>query len=374
MSEFPFKSLAHAAAWLAGLLTPLARPAFGSPAPLTLIDANAPAAGMGKLANLIHVVLTGRPFAATPYPGDGDELRKCVTGYALAGTRLVLFDNLTGRVGGPVLDAALTATAWAGRPLYGNEPRECPLATTLYGTGNNVRLHGDLARRTLRVRLETPLERPDGRAFLTPDIEGHAAANRAALLSDALTILAVHFAAGRPTHGLLGWGSSEAWSAVVREAVVFAGLPAPAERRDELRANSDRDAEVMAAVIAGLREFDPRGEGVTAAEVARRVEADQARWCEFRAALEEACEPKPVSPSRIGYALRGFAGRTFGGYAVTNVGTSGGSARRAARRVATPTEGGWWDGGMPPAPVEFTPAVGAGVVTLESDDRPGECR
>ena len=38
--DFPFKSDAHRSAWIASLLTPLARYAFTGPAPLFLMDAN----------------------------------------------------------------------------------------------------------------------------------------------------------------------------------------------------------------------------------------------------------------------------------------------------------------------------------------------
>ena len=48
------------------------------------------------------------------------------------------------------------------------------------------------------------------------------------------------------------WGSFEGWSGVVREAVVFAGLPDPGETRVALQTTADRDAAAMTDVIAGL--------------------------------------------------------------------------------------------------------------------------
>src|SRR5262249_4217340 len=49
VSDFPFEREAHKAAWLAGLLTPLARFAFSGPAPLFLVDANVRGSGKGLL-------------------------------------------------------------------------------------------------------------------------------------------------------------------------------------------------------------------------------------------------------------------------------------------------------------------------------------
>src|SRR5262249_55162503 len=47
--DFPFKHAAHRAAWLASLLTPMARYAFDGNSPLTLVDGNAPGVGKGLL-------------------------------------------------------------------------------------------------------------------------------------------------------------------------------------------------------------------------------------------------------------------------------------------------------------------------------------
>lgn len=46
---------------------------------------------------------------------NGEELRKRVTVIAMAGTPLVLLDNLTSSIGSDVLAAALTATEWEDR-------------------------------------------------------------------------------------------------------------------------------------------------------------------------------------------------------------------------------------------------------------------
>src|SRR5262249_52217307 len=101
--DFPFEQPAHQAAWLAALLTPPARFALAAPAPLFLVDANTRGAGKGLLLDCIARILTGDRFTVATYTGDEDELRKRITSLALAGDRLVLFDNLEGRFGNAVL-------------------------------------------------------------------------------------------------------------------------------------------------------------------------------------------------------------------------------------------------------------------------------
>ena len=108
--DFPFAGEEHKAAWLAGVLTPLARFAFNGPAPLFLIDANVRSAGKGLLADAIARIASGREFARAAYTTDDDEMRKVITAIALEGEQLVLLDNLAGVLGNPCLDAALTAT------------------------------------------------------------------------------------------------------------------------------------------------------------------------------------------------------------------------------------------------------------------------
>src|SRR5262249_51918427 len=65
--DFPFEAQIHRAAWLAALLTPLARFAFAGPAPLFLADANVRAAGKGLLLDCISYIVTGERFTIATY-------------------------------------------------------------------------------------------------------------------------------------------------------------------------------------------------------------------------------------------------------------------------------------------------------------------
>lgn len=108
VQDFPFVTPAHRAAWVAGLLTPLAWFAFEGPAPLFLIEANVRAAGKGLLADVIALTVHGARFPVMSYTQDREELRKRITALVASGGHMVLLDNLAGPVGNDVFDAALT--------------------------------------------------------------------------------------------------------------------------------------------------------------------------------------------------------------------------------------------------------------------------
>jgi hypothetical protein len=355
VDDFPFERPAHRAAWVAALLTPLARFAFEGAAPLFLVDANVRGAGKGLLLDVISRIVTGERFTVATYTNDEDELRKRITALAIAGDRLVLFDNLDGRFGGAALDAALTATAWRDRVLGESKMVEAPLYMTWFATGNNVAVHADTARRLCPIRIERPEERPEElTGFRYPELLKHVADNRGRLLAAALTILRAYFVAGRPPQPMRTWGSYENWSAVVRGAVIWAGLPDPAEARLELQQQSDTVAEGMTALLAGWAKLDPGRRGLTAAEVIaalftpRPASADPLPdWLGDMRAAVEALVGRADSRA-LGYKLRNYRRRVFGGLYLDRASTARKTARWAAFPASafrTNSQAGGGDGG-----------------------------
>jgi hypothetical protein len=375
IADFPFERPEHRAAWYAGLLTPLAWFAFDGPAPMTLIDGNTRGVGKGLLADVIALTLTGRRFPVMSYSADKEELRKKVTSLAMAGERLVLLDNLAGAVGNDVLDMALTADWWRDRVLGVNRVYDGPLHVSWFATGNNVQLGADTSRRCSHCRLESPLERPELRADVRyPDLRRHVREHRGALLSAALTILRGWYAAGRPCHGLPPWGSFEGWSGVVREAVVWAGLPDPGETRMSLQSSSDRDATTMSVLIDALERADPCRRGMTTAEIvdAVRRPADPApEWhADMKTAVEEMCGR--LDGRTLGYRLRHFARRNFGGKMVDRAAAV--SATNSIRWAVFPAGSGNRPGPSPASPVspDPGPAGDAGDTGDDPARPPGE--
>ncbi|MCG3181402.1 MAG: hypothetical protein BIFFINMI_03795 [Phycisphaerae bacterium] len=322
--DFPFEADEHRGAWLAGVLTPLARFAFTGPSPLFLIDANVRGAGKGLLAQTIGRIVLGREMPVSSYVHETEEMRKKITSIAIAGDRMILFDNLDGVFGNDVLDRALTSTRWKDRILGRSEEIELPLAPAWYATGNNVQVAGDTARRIIHIRLDVLAERPEERTgFRHPNLVAWIVANRGRLIAAAITILSAYIKAGRPCQNLTPYGSFEGWSDLVRQAVVWAGLDDPCLTRTRLTEASDTTADTLSQLISAWRLYDPFGRGVIVSEMLATLYPGQRDFTSseqaniaMRAALENmvGCPPgKPPTPRQVGNKLRYFRRRVVGG-------------------------------------------------------------
>jgi hypothetical protein len=258
------------------------------------------------------------------YAHEDEEMRKRVTSIALAGDRLVLLDNLEGLFGNATLSRALTACSWKDRLLGCNQEIDLPLLSAWYATGNNVSITGDVARRTMHVRLDVLDERPEGRmGFRHPNLLAWIGQERPRLLAAALTILAAFCRAGRPSQDLTPYGSFEGWSDLVRQALVWSGQPDPhltqvrlvevadvgaGALREFLLAwkglNADRPV-VLSQMLADLYAPRPGGELVAPTDAAI-----------MRAAIENLVGgPAGKTPSTraLGNRLRAFRRRVMGG-------------------------------------------------------------
>jgi hypothetical protein len=328
VGDFPFGRPVHRAAWLAGLLTPLARFAFSGPAPLFLVDSNVRGAGKGLLLDCVSRIVTGERFTVAAYTSDENELRKRITSLALAGDRLVLFDNLDGAFGNGVLDAALTGMAWKDRVLGINKMAEAPLYMTWYATGNNVLVAADTARRICHVRLESPEEKPEERDdFVRTDLLAWVGSQRGRLLTAALTILRAYFFAGRPDMGLPAWGSFQEWSRLVRAAVVWTDLPDPGQTRLLLQESADVGAESMAVILQCVEGLDPERRGLTSAQIIQRVKDAPEANADLRDALEGLLGK--LEARLLGNKLRTYRRRVFRGRYVDQAGIQHQAARWA---------------------------------------------
>jgi hypothetical protein len=135
----------------------------------------------------------------------------------------------------------------------------------------------------------------------------------------ALTILSAYCRAGHPDQKLKAWGSFEGWSYLVRQALVWVGLPDPGETREELTRSSDREAAALRSLIQGWPEVDPDMIGLTAAKLIERLEKTPESYDAFRSAVLELC-PAPAGrlpgTRSLGNKLRHLRGRVVGGKSI----------------------------------------------------------
>ena len=228
--DFPFAEEHHFSAWLAALLTPLARLTYRDGTPFFLFDAPKGGSGKGMLTDVIGIIVTGRPLVKSPFHPTEEEFRKAALGHLCAGSPIMVIDNITNGAtfGYAILDGILTTGRWEDRGLGKNDIVSRETLNTWFGTGNNITLKTDSARRTLRITIDPPEARPEERSGWrhNPLLEW-VEEMRPRLLRAALTILRAYFSAGRPDLRLPDFGSFTSWSRVVRHAIVDVGLPDP---------------------------------------------------------------------------------------------------------------------------------------------------
>jgi len=268
-------------------------------------------------------IVLGREMPVFSYAHESEEMRKKITSIAIAGDRLVLLDNLEGNFGNDALDRALTSTRWKDRILGKSELVDLPLMPAWYGTGNNVAVAADTTRRIIHVRLDVLEEHPEDRKdFQHPDLLAWVRQNRGKLLCAAITILAAYCRAGRPSQNLSSFGSFEGWSSIVRQAVVWAGLPDPCKTRTRLVEFSDTTTDAIGQLIHAWQAYDPGGKGLVASDLLatlyrRDFQPSDEASVAMRAAIENfvGCAPGKVPTARqVGNKLRAARRRVIAGF------------------------------------------------------------
>jgi hypothetical protein len=269
--EFPFVHRDDRAAWLAAVLTMVARPAIDGPVPAFGFSATTPGTGKSKLATIAGIIAHGHePSVCAPPEGDR-EARKRLTALIAEGTAAVVWDNVATPFGGPSMAAALTATTWVDRELGASRTLSAPMRMVVLVTGQNLVTRGDCERRTLISVLESDSPNPEERDFEDRTLEATVRASQPALLSAALTMLRAFVVAGRPAQAGAPLGSYEAWSALVRDCIGWLSLGDPAgETKARTRARGDSDLEELRALLT-VWEAVLGDRAVTAAQVLREA-------------------------------------------------------------------------------------------------------
>lgn len=317
--DFPFTEDIHRAAWIAALLTVLARHAFEGPAPMMIVDKNIRGAGASLLCDMISLIVKGCEMKHMSQVRDDEEQRKQITSILIAGYPVALIDNLTHAIGGASLETLLTSRTWEDRILSRSEMTgELPALTVWFATGNNVQLAGDMIRRVLHIRMESAEENPETRTnFTHPDIRDYVRENRGALLAAGLTILRGYMAAGCPKQALAAWGSYEDWTRIVRGSCVWAGLADPGETRLGLAQSVDREGGALDGLLRGLMEMFPGGSKITVMEVMKRLNDPlfSDSWTDLRRAVMELATDGAgrLSGKILAVKFRNFRGRVSDG-------------------------------------------------------------
>lgn len=344
LHDFPFLAPHHLSAAIGAVMTAVLRPAIKGPTPLFLVTSSTPGTGKSLLVDLVSIIATGHGASRFAPPRREEEIRKALTSLVLESPRIVLIDNVDRPIGGPSLDAAITSdelSPWTDRLLGSSSIVRAPFVCSWFATGNNMAIKGDLARRSIVVRMEANLERPEERGgFIHPDVKAWAIQRRNALVRAVLTIARAYWCAGRPRPQIPKMGSFEAWSEWVRHPLVWCGLDDPRECLGDLGVMTDGDSS--AGVVNFLETVHAilRSKWWTGRDIARAI-TDATVPVDKRVALRECLEDMgfvrggDVDRKALGLeVLRKYPDRMFGDYVLRR-----GDSTRNGRRYAVEYKG-----------------------------------
>lgn len=330
------RTITDAFVGIATLLSIFARGAIAGAVPGGLFEAAGQGSGKSLQIHVQAMIATSRAAGVATYPmRDGkpneEELEKVLGGYALAGSRIVAFDNIRGLLAGATLEKVLTAVDSVDLRILGASGQHTlPWWAVLLFSGNNMVMSDDVAQRLLVSRLESAWEDPRARpsaTFRHADLLGWVKEHRARLVRACLVILRSFLAARAsgadvPEPGTRG--SFEAWSRIIPGAIVWAGGPNILGAFPEAGRGGDEEGEAHATLMRYWREDWDGQKASTIVEAIFGGERDRHEGApanldglaDARAAvraLTKTRERDMPSAHAFGMKLRGLRGKIRGG-------------------------------------------------------------
>jgi 5S rRNA maturation endonuclease (ribonuclease M5) len=252
LGDFPFVDQSDKANAAALFLVPFVRSMINGPTPLHLVEAPTMGSGKGLLVKALLYPALGRAAEeTTTEAGDDDEWNKCITTALKEGKPLFCIDNIVRGLTSGALASALTATTWSKRLLGENASINAPVSHVWAATGNNPTLSTEIARRSIRIRIDPKQDRPWFReGFRHPELMVWVAENRASLVWAGLTLVRVWIAAGKPkAEGARVLGSYEIWSTVLGGILKNAGIEGFLDNLLEFYEASDHEGSRWRAFV-----------------------------------------------------------------------------------------------------------------------------
>ena len=225
---------------LSALITPVVRGAFNV-APMHVARAAVAGSGKSYLFDISAAIAIGQyamPVMATG--GDETELEKRLGAALLSGQPLISLDNVVGELESVKLCQMIERPIVETRILGKSEQVSIETrSTTIFGTGNNIVIVGDLVRRSITTALDPMMEKPETRVYSGNPVQT-VLADRGKYIAAALTICRAYIIANRPdqVEHLASFGG---WSDTVRSALMWLGKADPVASQQSSR---DTDPEL----------------------------------------------------------------------------------------------------------------------------------
>jgi putative DNA primase/helicase len=249
LSDFPFVSDAEKAHAVALLLVPFIRDLIEGPVPIHVVESSTPGTGKGLLVHVCLLPTAGRQVPSMTEGRDEDENRKRLTSHLVGGPDFVFLDNVRRPVDSSAIASAITAEVWEDRLLQQTKMVRVPMRAVFVITGNNPTLSNEMARRSIRIRLDAGVDQPWRRRGFRHPLPKWAAEHRAELVGSALVLTNAWLSAGRPGWSGSGLGSFEEWSSIMGGIFEVVEIPEFLGNIDEFYAASDQETKTWSALV-----------------------------------------------------------------------------------------------------------------------------
>jgi putative DNA primase/helicase len=308
LRDFSFETEADRSVALSILMTPIVRGAMPC-APLHAVRAPTPGTGKSYLVDLAAALSTGQPCPViSPHPEE-KELEKRLGAALLDGQSLVSIDNLNGALSGDALCQMVDRPLVQVRPLGVSKLVRIENKHTIFATGNNLHLVGDIVRRTIVCTLDTGMERPETRKFSSNAVAA-VLADQGRYVAAVLTIVLAYKEADFPNQRQ-DFASFDQWSKIVRSPLIWLGCADPVATTETARAE-DPILSTLSAVMIAWRDSVGLDKPLSAGDL--KACADLPAYPELHAALlSVAGDRSTIDTRRLGQWLGKYKGRIVGG-------------------------------------------------------------
>jgi hypothetical protein len=147
--------------------------------------------GKSTAVTMNAMATLGQRVSAVAWSHSAEERRKALLSYFGEGVPLICWDNIKrgATIACPSIEKALTAETYTDRILGVTESRTVSATSIMCFTGNNIGPRGDMASRSLVIRLSASRADPENRPFKHADPIGWTAEHRGEILHALYTIL-----------------------------------------------------------------------------------------------------------------------------------------------------------------------------------------
>lgn len=310
---------ASKANYLALMVTPLLRLYVGGLPPLGVISATTRGSGKTLLTDIMGAVYG---LSVKPWAKHDDELGKVITATLQGDTEPVIcFDNVGpfDTVDHPNLAALLTAPGgvWSGRVL-GTSNNYRGINDRLWlVTGNNVALGGDIASRSVLVRLDPKREDPEERdGFAIDDLWSwlRVNANRADLLAALLILVRSWIDSGAARVNELRMRNFSSWAQAMGGFLAHHKIPGFLANKKELATHDEEETTTAAFLTKWHKLFGDARQRASGLVASARADLIGNEWHDqWDGAFPSKPDGKPFTAAGLAKFLGARRGRIFGG-------------------------------------------------------------